>query len=456
LLSPEPRSLESSATKSILHVGIDDTDSPRKGCTTYVAALLLDELTKLGCNLVDYPNLVRLNPNVPWKTRGNGAVCLRFVCSENEITQVMKLVVNVVKKNSDLADRRADPAVAFLKGVVTSDLASFSKRVIRSVVTVNEAERVAARSKIHCIRLKGKKGTIGAIAAIGEDLRSDHTYELIAYRIQKNRSLPRNVDPDSVFRMNRETTPLTFNNIDPETNRILITPRGRDPILYGIRGETPKAVLRAHQMVKANEEIERWVIFRTNHGTDDHYSKLSKISDVRAYRPAVIIGKVVGRPFTIPGGHVIFRLSDDSGVIDCAAYEPTGGFRKTIRKLVEGDLIEAYGGVRKGSPKHKQTLNLEKIKIIDPATDCRYENPRCPRCGKRMESAGRGQGFRCRKCDVIDPAARKVPVVIERSLPLGIHIPPPRAHRHLTKPISRYGREKNRSEVHLAEPWHWP
>jgi len=27
---------------------------------------------------MDYPYLVRLNPNIPWKTRGNGAVCIHF------------------------------------------------------------------------------------------------------------------------------------------------------------------------------------------------------------------------------------------------------------------------------------------------------------------------------------------------------------------------------------------
>jgi tRNA(Ile2)-agmatinylcytidine synthase len=455
LLNSEPRNPESSA-KCTLHVGIDDTDSPRKGCTTYIAALLVQELTELGCNLIDYPNLVRLNPNVPWKTRGNGAVSLRLSCGEDKIPAVTRQVVNVVKRNSDLVDRRADPAVAFLKGAVTTDLTAFSKRVIRSVVTVKEAEKVAARSKICCVRLKGKKGAIGAIAAIGEDLRSDHTYELIAYRIEKNRSLPRNLDLNSVLRMNRETVPLTFNNIDPETSRVLITPRGRDPILYGIRGETCEAVLRAHQMVKTKEEIERWVIFRTNHGTDDHYSGLSRVCDVRPYRPAVVVGKVLGRPFTIHGGHVIFQLGDGSGAIDCAAYEPTGDFRKMVRELIEGDLIEAYGGVRKGSSEHEQTLNLEKIRIVELATDCRYANPLCPRCGKRMESAGRGQGFRCRKCGLIGPVAHKMLVVAERSLSLGVHIPPPRAHRHLTKPISRYGQEKSYSEIRLVEPWHWP
>lgn len=440
----------------VLHVGIDDTDSPRMGCTTYIAALLVDELTNLGCTFVDYPNLVRLNPNVPWKTRGNGAVCLRFACDEEKISSAMRTIVVIVKRNSDLAHKRTDPAVACLRGEVPAGITAFSKKVIRSVAAVREAEKTAKKFKISCISLKGRRGIIGAIAAIGETLQGDHTYELIAYRTPQTRSSPRKVDPESVLRMDRETRPLTFNNIDPETGRILVTPRGRDPILYGIRGEHPDIVLRGHGIVKANEDVERWVIFRTNHGTDDHLSQVPSVAEALPHRPAVVTGKVSTMPHTIPGGHVIFELRDGSGAIDCAAYEPTGSFRDAVRKLVVGDLVEAYGGIRKGTKKYGHTLNLEKIKVMDLAQDIRFENPRCSKCGKRMESAGRRQGFRCRKCRIEDTTARKIPIAVERELALGMYLPPPRAHRHLTKPITRYGREKKGPGLPLIEPWHWP
>lgn len=368
----------------------------------------------------------------------------------------MKTIVQVVKRNSDLADARADPAIAYLTGDVPVELAIFSKKTIRGLVTVREAEETAARHGVSRVTIKGKKGFVGALAALGEQLRSDHTYELIAYRLQRNTFRPRNIDSESVSKMDKETTPLTFNNFDLETNRILITPRGRDPILYGIRGETPSAVLQAHRMVKVNEEIERWVIFRTNHGTDDHYSRVSKIYDVRPNQPAVVLGRILKKPFTIPGGHVIFQLGDDSAAVDCAAYEPTGNFRNIVRKLVEGDLIEAYGGIRRSSSTHPRTLNLEKIRVVSLAPCFRYENPRCPKCHKRMESAGKGQGFRCRKCGASARMASRAPVQIERDLSLGVYIPPARANRHLTKPILRYGQEKNDSHICLMKPWHWP
>ncbi len=57
-----------------LLVGIDDTDSSRGWCTTYLAHRIATDVPAV--EVLPYPRLVRLNPNVPFKTRGNAAVCL--------------------------------------------------------------------------------------------------------------------------------------------------------------------------------------------------------------------------------------------------------------------------------------------------------------------------------------------------------------------------------------------
>ncbi|MGC8992518.1 MAG: TiaS agmantine-binding domain-containing protein, partial [Thermoplasmata archaeon] len=56
-------------------VGIDDTDGPEGMCTTYITIKIAEE-TKL--DFIGLPRLVRLNPNVPWKTRGNAAIAIRL------------------------------------------------------------------------------------------------------------------------------------------------------------------------------------------------------------------------------------------------------------------------------------------------------------------------------------------------------------------------------------------
>src|SRR2546425_11944426 len=44
-------------------------------CTTFLATEIIRELTG-DYDLIGYPRLVRLNPNIPWKTRGNGAIAI--------------------------------------------------------------------------------------------------------------------------------------------------------------------------------------------------------------------------------------------------------------------------------------------------------------------------------------------------------------------------------------------
>ena len=61
--------------KSILHIGFDDTDSPKAMCTTYLAYKIVNSI-KNDVEFLDVPHLIRFNPNIPWKTRGNGAIAL--------------------------------------------------------------------------------------------------------------------------------------------------------------------------------------------------------------------------------------------------------------------------------------------------------------------------------------------------------------------------------------------
>lgn len=437
-----------------LHVGIDDTDSMRGGCTTYVAALLVERLSKLGVEFVDYPNLIRLNPNIPWKTRGNGAVALRFRVKPQLVDRVRGEILRTVEENSQLEAEHADPAVAYLTGSVPEEVKELSHRALYDVVDLNYALNVAGRCGVEVFAYGDLRGVVGALAAIGEELTGDHTYELLTYRFPDYRGKPRMVSERSVVEMDKATRPKTFNNIDAETGRVLITPRGPDPVLYGIRGEEPYTLLKAMKMVEVGEPIERWVIFRSNQGTDSHLKWIDKPEEVKPYRAVAFRAVVCGKPYTIPGGHVIFKVSFKEGVFDCAAYEPTGGFREVVRKLIPGDVVDVYGGVRPLN--NGLTVNLEKLRIVELTRKVVYKNPKCPKCVSTMESMGRGKGFRCRRCGFRDPKACKVEVELPRGIKPGLYIPPPRAHRHLTKPYSRYGQEKSGVKYGFVEPWHMP
>ena len=439
-----------------MHIGFDDTDSPRMGCTTYIAALLVERLHKIGATFLDYPSLVRLNPNVPWKTRGNGALCLRVKSNEDLVEEIVETVIDTVEKHADLDDDGTDPGVVVLFQKIPTEVEAFAKRTIQNVVKMEEALKLVRIFKAEAVGFKKGRGIIGGLAAIGETLEEDHTYEIITYRTPENCGTPRKIQASSVKDMDEKTSPLTFNNVDPETGRILITPRGPDPILYGIRGETPEVVKEAHETIISQESIERWIIFRTNHGTDAHLRRASSISEVRPSNPVVVQGFVDMAPRVLPGGHVVFSIEDETGQIDCAAYEPTGALEKVAKQLIPKDYVEVCGGVRSASESHPNTINLEKILILKLAPKITFSNPKCPNCAKRMGSMGKGQGFRCERCGYRSAALGKVSVRSKRNLKKGLYITSPRSQRHLTKPQCRYGREKSGKPNKLIEGWHFP
>lgn len=439
-----------------LHIGIDDTDSTKGGCTTYIAARLVEKVCKLGAQFIDYPNIVRLNPNIPYKTRGNAAVALRLKIPADLYSTVREEAIEEVEANSRIGCAGTDPAIVFLNGKPPIKIRKLSRKALRDIVSEREAQKILTRCHMTAVAYGSRLGLVGALSAIGERLDGDHTFELVAYREKKNCGTPRRVDERSVMRMDRLTAPRTFNNYDFDNKRMLITPHGPDPVLLGIRGENPNAVVNAFRMLRIREPIERWVIFRTNHGTDAHLNA-SRMSDrVRPFRAAVLRGVVAEEPERITGGHVFFTLKYGGSSVRCAAFEPTGRFREIAAKLIPGDEVTVFGGLKKhaGFP---MVLNLEKIQIHRLEDAISIENPTCPKCKKHLKSAGKAQGYRCRRCSFQAPYARKKSAHRSRSIYAGIYVPDRKAQRHLTKPLSRYGLEKKtRSHGPPVGKWHDP
>jgi tRNA(Ile2)-agmatinylcytidine synthase len=442
--------------KQQMHIGFDDTDSTRQGCTTYVAALLVEKLEKLGATFLDYPRLIRLNPNVPWKTRGNGALCLSIQHDAGVEAEIKQCTVDLVEEHADLDWKGTDPGIVFLQAEqVPPELGEFAKNAETGIVTLKRALQLIRKFHAEALGYNTQRGIIGALAAIGETLQQDHTYELIAYRKPENVGTKRKVNEESIFQMDEALKPYTFNNVDAETGRVIITPRGPDPILFGIRGETAQTVRQAYGMVKPLEPVERWVIFRSNQGTDMHLKPATSLAEVQPYSSVIVKGTVSRNPQIVPVRHVIFAINDQTAEVDCAAYEPTGGLRKIAQQLTVGDQIQVCGAVRKPHADKPLTINLEKINVLQLAQKTQTQNPACPDCGKRLKSMGKNQGLRCEKCGKKVPALKKAEVVQQRELKVGLYVTSTRSQRHLTKPLRRYGLEKQGAlAVKLSEDWH--
>ena len=98
-----------------------------------------------------------------------------------------------------------------------------------------------------------------------------------------------------------------------------------------------------------------------------------------------------------------------------------------MRNLLEGDELTVFGSFQGG------VIHVEKFCLRCPAKKEVRVSPRCPVCGGRMTSAGKGKGYKCRDCS----GRVREPVYTERTLSAGWYEVPPDARRHLAKPVCR-------------------
>lgn len=414
-----------------MFIGIDDTDSEKGLCTTYLAAVLMDRLKPLGA-IVGFPKLVRLNPCAQYKTRGNAAIA--FEIKTEKPDEVKELAMLSVLEFSDLDGHNTNPGLIVAEDI-SQDMRRFYKRAVTEILEIDEAKAILDAEDIWYRGFKKGRGLIGALAAIGADLE-DHTYELVVYRERSRWGTRRKIDAASVWKADGLTYPLTWDTVDYHNKRIVFAPHSADPVLFGIRGDDIGAINLAFQTI-ISEPCERMVMYMTNQGTDAHIlcSEISEVKNNQSYR---LRGRVREIPRVIEGGHLFFSIQSHDGRIDCAAFEPTKNFREIIKNIVPGDLIEVYGAVK------DKTLNLEKLEVLELAEQIISQAPICPYCGRRMKSAGKNQGYRCRECRL--KSMHKEEKTAFRDLETGFYEVPPCARRHLSKQLVRV-REK---KVHIS------
>lgn len=445
-------------------IGLDDTDSRRAGCTTWLATEVLGALPDHPP--VDRPRLVRLNPMAPWKTRGNGAVALHLEGAAT--TRALDRVWTVVARWAE-TERGADPGVLLCPDDAPPRRALYEAAATRVVDrgevlpdggpdgTGPASPLALPDGALH----RGGRGVLGAAAAVAWE-PGDRTFEVLAYRERDRWGTPRAVTPASVRRADLEV-PGAFDCHDWTSDEATMVPNGPDPVLFGLRGDDAEALVQGRHLLEG-EPVDRWVLWETNQGTDDHLTRQAVGRLVPCSCP-VVEGVVATQPRTIEGGHVLVDVTAPGGVAGgddrgghgdghadgnafgggdgaadarctLAAYEPTRTFRDVVRALRPGDRVVALGGTRDGA-----TVNLEKLHV-EAVADlvAKVENPTCPACRRRMKSAGRDAGYRCRRCGTSAGEAEARFERVPRAVGPGWHEVPVAARRHLAKPLKRFPR----------------
>ena len=427
----------------MLHIGIDDTDSLDGGCTTWLITEIIKELSDF--DLVGPPRLVRLNPNVPWKTRGNGALALVFgegIGSKELIGEIgdreiymyldykeksfdKKAILEKISRIvSDNSKKDSQP------GIIISDTflpEGLYWQGVRSIVSEKDLDSILS----NCLTfgLRGSRGLFGAACALAwsgylskaRDL--NFTWELIGYRDQKLWGTLRDISLEAVSKVSKLEGVFSCN--DPD-GKVAMVPNSPCPVLWGFRGTDNKTLIDNFQKLGPEKPV-RWLLYQTNQATDDHFcfSNTLEIEDATSIWIDVNVSSKVE---IIKGGHRFFQVEDLEGnKVKCAVFEPSKNFRSIIDKLEIGDEITVCGSV------NEETINIEKLKITSLVP--RYSKPPNPICicGKRTHSSGKNSKYRCNSCGkkYERPSLINEPPKLE----LGWFEPPASSRRHLTKPI---------------------
>jgi tRNA(Ile2)-agmatinylcytidine synthase len=430
----------------VTFVGIDDTDSPQGGCTTFALTEVIRAARTHGFDLIGEPRLVRLNPNIPHKTRGNAALAARFghgvgpsrvtgqlpdgplrawtrgrALSSSERTELLDVAWDAVLRSSRRGEPGTDPAV-----VVSSRRlpAPFYWNAVQRVVEPGSVESFLRRHGVD-FRAEGSgQGIVGAAAAIAWP--GEHpTWELIAYRRPGLGKAPRRVERASVARAEK-AFPELFLCTDPVTRRLLIAPHTACPILLGLRATRPEHLSQAFHLLKT-EPWERWVVYRTNQATGDHLSVRGD-GTIGPYESGVLLGVIAHAPRAGVGGHVRFDIAvNPRTTIDCIAFEPTKSLPRIAAQLRPGDRVRLWGG-RAEDP----VFRLEGIQVIQARPEwSRGPTPRCPKCGRGMDSLGANRGYRCPTDRTRVPSEARKERRRPRAQLQGWYHPTPSARRHL-------------------------
>lgn len=427
-------------------LAFDNTDGPDGGCTTHAAFHVLLALPELA--LRGLPRLVRLNPNVPWKTRGNAAVALPLGHPEGPQVRVGELrgrevlafpegrpaepTARVLERAwtalAGLAQREALPGLALCEEPPPSAL--YWSAVRRFVPP--EESRAAAEDLGVLHRAAGDgRGLVGSLAAAAWP-GPPSSFEVIAYREPQRWGRARDLDPAPL--MGLDASGATFHTADPVAGKLACVPRTPDPVLCGLRGRDPERLVAAALPAlsrAAREPVDGWLLWTSNQASGDHVTPVDSMRETPVMGTAEVEATVAWPAERRQGGHAFVALRDGSDLhFEAVAFEPTHAFRDILSQLLPGDRVRVVGAVNEG------LVKLEKLRVVAPVAHRIKRNPHCPACGRQMRSKGPSTGFRCSGC-----RSRLPPSALEwTESPRGIdtewHEPPVMARRHLHRPAA--------------------
>ncbi len=389
-------------------VGLDSFDLPRAGCTTHVSTLLILYLHSKGFELADFPRLVRLNPALPWKTRGNAAISFEIDGDLEDVKQ------EIVKFLGELKG-----GVVVLSEEWLEDH-SFYVEAIEKVVSIDDARRYAERNGVTWVG--NERALPGALASISTSLTDLPNFELLAYRCPENFGTKRKCTFHTLY-------DYVYQALSPEVHEDapgIICPKGEDPVLYGIRGKSTAELIALANLIET-EDVCCYAFFRTNQHSYTTRGSARYVYDFGSQNVIIRDVKLLKGDILVNDKYIIFKET---------------GLTKFFGSMIKYDKIKIDADV---DVIVKPGIRAVAKVAIKKGVMVTRKAPRCPVCGGPLVSVGRRTiKRRCKRCGYEEERLTKLELYYMEDQEL---YPVQGRKLHLEGPYKWTSREKMRKAV---------
>jgi methanogenesis imperfect marker protein 11 len=147
-------------TKRLI-IGIDDTDSKEKGASW---VLMLELMNSMPHAKALQHKIIQLNPNVPEKTTSCVSIAASFAVEDENLDKAVDFAKNFLKKRT----LSKHTSMAIFEGLkIPEKVKAYGIEAKSRIIALKEAEKTAKENDIKMLDITGKRGMIGALAAIG-------------------------------------------------------------------------------------------------------------------------------------------------------------------------------------------------------------------------------------------------------------------------------------------------
>lgn len=144
-----------------LVIGIDDTDTKERGATWVLGLKLAWEMPH---GIFLNHKIVQLNPHAPQKTTNCASTAVAFAVLPEERKKVVEWARRFVAENTC----SEHTSMAVFEGLeIPRKLVRYGADAKETILSIHDAEHTAAETGAELLEITGRRGTIGALAAIG-------------------------------------------------------------------------------------------------------------------------------------------------------------------------------------------------------------------------------------------------------------------------------------------------